>query len=79
MVGWGLEQNCSACLQEGEERGGVGKGGEWKGGDRRETEMQLYRRGKVFPGSSINRRDIAEMSKGDASNGACWFYDEILS
>ena len=54
-----------------ERRGGrVGKGGEWKRGDRRETEMQLYRRGKVFPGSSINRRDIAEMSKGDASNGA---------
>lgn len=55
---------------------GEGKGGEWKVGDRR--NLQLYRRGKVFPGSSINR-DIAEISKGDVSNGACWFYDEILS
>lgn len=55
---------------------GDGKGGEWKAGDRR--NLQLYRRGEVFPGSSINR-DIAGMSKGDASNGACWFYGEILS
>ena len=56
----------------GKGRGREESGKEGTGGTCSSTE------GEVFPGSSINR-DIAEMSKGDVSNGACWFYDEILS
>lgn len=61
---------------KGEERRGEERGREERG--RRLTCSHRERERGRLPSSSIDR-DIAEMSKGDISNGGCWFYDEILS